>query len=183
MKFFPAFATKYAGWISIYCSVSKVREESKMEYDTRKEARVWQRVQNEKAETNPLLQGDHLPALIMEQMQLSAIYLQLSRLLQGKDGAEFVRLAREARAQAVCVKGILVLINGQSPQIAHMPVQITTVDAVLRSCYGKELRLMKAYENRSGEAEYGPVFARLAQRGQAHCCALLELIGKIGKPK
>ena len=154
-----------------------------MEYDARKEARVWQRVQNEKAETNPLPQGDPLPALIMEQMQLTAMYLQLSRLLQGKDGAVFVRLAREARAQAVCVKGILVLISGQAPQITGAPAQITTVDAALRSCYGKELRLMKAYENRRTEPEYGPVYERLAERGREHCCALLELIGKLGRPK
>ena len=154
-----------------------------MEYDTRKEARVWQRVQNEKAQTNPLLHGDHLPALIMEQLQLSAAYLQLSRLLQGKDGAEFVRLAREARTQAVCIKGILILITGEVPQISTAPVQLTTMEAMLRSCYGKELRLMKIYENRSTEPEYGPVFSRLAQRGQEHCCTLLEMIGKTGRGK
>lgn len=154
-----------------------------MEYDTRKEARVWQRVQNEKMETNPMLQGEHLPALIMEQLQLSAVYLQLSRLLQGKDGAEFVRLAREARTQAVCIKGILILITGEAPQISAAPVQIVTMDAMLRSCYGKELRLMKIYENRSTEPEYGPVFGRLAQRGQDHCCTLLEMIGKTGRGK
>ena len=154
-----------------------------MEYDARKEARVWQRVQREKAETNPVLYGEYLPALIMEQLQLSAAYLQLSRLLQGKDGAEFVRLAREARTQAVCMKGILVLITGQAQQINAAPVQVTTVDAMLRSCYGKELRFVKNCENRCAEPEYGPVFGRLAQRGQEHCCTLLEMIGKTGRGK
>ena len=183
MKFFRAAATKYPPEADIYYRVSADKEEMNMEYDTRKEARVWQRVQSEKAETPPAPQGDHLPAMIMEQMQLSAVYLQLSRLLQGRDGAVFVRLAREARAQAVCIKGIVVLVTGQSPQIAAVPVQIGNVDAVLRSCYGKELRLLKAYENRCAEAEYGPVFTRLAERGREHCCTLLELIGKLGKTK
>ena len=54
---------------------------------------------------------------------------------------------------------------------------------MLRRCYGKELRLLKEYENRCSDAEYGPVFDRLAQRGRDHCCTVLELIGKLGKVK
>ena len=121
-----------------------------MEYDIRKEERVWQRVQSEKREQNAAPRGEHLPALIMEQLQLSSIYLQLSRLLQGKDGAEFVRLAREARANAVCLKGILVLTGKPTPPISTAPAQSSTIDTMLRRCYGRELRLMKEYESRHG---------------------------------
>lgn len=148
-----------------------------MEYDTRKEARVWQRVQSERQEAAPR-QDSHLPALILEQMQLSAAYLQLARHYAGKDGAELMRLAREAKAQAVCLKGILTLIAGQSPETGGMPPQVSTMEAMLRRCYGKELRLAKEYENRCGDGEYGPVFQRMAQRGREHCCTVLELIGK-----
>ena len=154
-----------------------------MEFDTVAEERVWQRVHQEKKEADPARRGEQLPGLIMEQLQLSAAYLHISRLLQGKDGAEFVRLAREARAQAVCLKGILSLLTGGAPQISGGPLQPSSMDAMLRSCYGKELRLLKEYENRRKEPEYGPVFERLAQRGREHCYTLLELIGKTGKGK
>jgi len=154
-----------------------------MDYDTAAEERVWQRVHHTKKDAETAHRGEHLPSLIMEQLQLSAVYLQISRQLQGKDGAEFVRLAREARAQAVCLKGILTLMTGCSPQITGVPMQFSTMDAVLRSCYGKELRLLKEYESRQKDTEYGPVFERLVQRGREHCCTLLELIGKTGKVK
>ena len=154
-----------------------------MEYDIRREERVWQRIQSEKREQNAAPRGENLPALIMEQLQLSSAYLQISRLLQGKDGSEFVRLAREARAGAVCLKGILVLTGKPAPPISTTPAQFSTMDAMLRRCYGMELRLMKEYESRHGDMEYGPVFARLAQRGGEHCGTLLELIGKTGRTK
>ena len=154
-----------------------------MEYDSGKAARVWQRVQGEKKEGQPSPATENLPALIMEQLQLSNAYRLLADRMHGKDGAVLIRLAREANAQAVCMKGIVTLINGFAPRSAGAPQQQSNTDTVLRRCYGAELRLLKAYENRSGDAEYGPVFDRLAARGREHCCTLLELIGKMGKPQ
>jgi len=154
-----------------------------MDYDTQKAARVWQRVQTEKQEMNTAQRGDHLPALIIEQLQLSAVYLQLSRQLPGRDGAVFVRLAREAKGQAACLKGILVLMDGPAAELSCAPAQFSTMDAMLRRCYGKELRLLKEYENRQTDPEYGSVFARLAERGREHCWVLLELIGRIVRPR
>lgn len=154
-----------------------------MEQEISKEARVWQRVQQEKQTPRPQSYGDHLPALIMEQLQLSASYLQLARQFSGRDGAEFMRLAREAKTQAVCLKGILTLMTDQSTEIMGVPPQISAVDVALRRCYGKELQLLKACENHRNDTEYGPVFERMAQRGRDHCCVLLELIGKLGKKR
>ena len=154
-----------------------------MEHEICKETRVWQRVQQDKQTALSQSRSDHLPALIMEQLQLSAAYLQLARQFSGKEGAEFVRLAREAKAQAVCMKGILTLMTDQSPEIVGIPPQFSAVDITLRRCYGKELQLLKECENRRTDAEYGPVFERMAQRGREHCCMLLELIGKTGKKR
>ena len=153
-----------------------------MEYGTGKEARVWQRVQNEKLGAEPCRQAENLPALIMEQMQLSAAYRQLAGRINGKDGAELIRFAREANMQAACLKGIVTLMNGVAPQ-ACSAQQHSNTDAILRRCYGAELRLLKAYENRCSDVEYGPVFERMAARGRDHCCTLLELIGKTAKQK
>ena len=154
-----------------------------MEYDVRKEARVWQRVQQEKQAAEPPRQVENLPALIMEQQQLSAVYRQLAGRMNGQDGTVLIRLAREANMQAACLQGIATLMNGCAPQGSSPMQQQSNTDTVLRRCYGAELRLLKAYENRSGDAEYGPVFDRLAARGREHCCTLLELIGKMGKPQ
>ena len=152
-----------------------------MEYDTRKEARVWQRVQGDKQEAKNPPPRENLQALIAEQLQLSAAYLQMSRQVNGREGAIYMRLAREAKAQAVCMKGILTLTTGQVSAIGPSPVQASPWDVMLRRCYGQELRLLTEYENRRSDPEYGPVFERLSGRGREHCCILLELIGSSGK--
>ena len=153
-----------------------------MDYDTQKAARVWQRVQMEKQEVPVAQRADHLPGLILEQLQLAAAYLQLARQLPGKDGAVFVRLAREARAQGACLKGILALMSEHVPEVSSAPVQFSAMEAMLRRCYGKELRLLKEYEACQTDPEYGPVFERLASRGRDHCWVLLEMIGRIVRP-
>lgn len=143
------------------------------------EARVWQRVHGEKQEPVTPQHSENLPALILEQQQLSAVYMQLSRQSNGQSGAAFMRLAREARMQAVCLKGIVTLMNGHIPAPATAPAQASPQEALLRRCYGKELRLLKAYESRRADPEYGPVFDRMAGRSRDHCCTLLELIGSL----
>lgn len=152
-----------------------------MEYDIRKAERVWQRVQADGQETAASRPGDHLPALIMEQLQLAETYRQLAYRSSGRDGAMYMGLARESKAQAVCLKGILKLVTEKTPEIGIAPQQIVAVDVVLRRCYGQELRLMKEYENRRADSEYGPVYERMAARSREHCCMLLELIGRTGK--
>ena len=153
-----------------------------MEYDTRKAERVWQRVQGEERESTAPRHSENLPALIMEQLQLAEIYRQLAYRCSGREGTMYMGLAREAKAQAVCLKGILKLVTGKNPEIAIPPQQIGLADTVLRRCYGQELRLMTEYENRRGDGEYGPVFERMAIRSRDHCCTLLEMIGKTGQP-
>jgi hypothetical protein len=148
-----------------------------MEIDSRKEARVWQRLQAEKQEGKNQSHGENLQALVMEQLQLSAVYSHLARVCPGRDGAVFMRLAREAKIQALCLKGILKLITGQNPSVAATPPQSSLSEAMLRRCYGQELRLLREYESRCTDTEYGPVFDRMAGRNREHCAALMELIG------
>ena len=145
------------------------------------ETRVWQRVQGEKQETKTSPGYSNLQGLIAEQLQLSATYVYLSRQQYGKDGTTYMRLARESKMQAACLKGIMALTAGQIPAIGVSPAQISSQDVNLRRCYGQELRLYTEYENRRNDPEYGPVFERLANRGQDHCLTLLELIGASGK--
>ena len=148
-----------------------------MEFEGQKAARVWQRVQGQPEQPQNCRCCDHLQGLIMDQQQLTAMYLQLSRQISGRDGATLMRLARESKAQAACMRGVLAISGAQMPSCGPVPAQNGTMDAMLRRCYGQELRLMKEYENRKADAEYGPVFDRMAGRSREHCCALMELAG------
>lgn len=152
-----------------------------MEFDGQKAARVWQRVQGQQTEQPGSKCCDHLQGLIMDQLTLSSMYLQLSRQFSGRDGATMMRLARESRAQAACMRGVLMIAGAQMPGAGPVPVQSGSMDAMLRRCYGQELRLLKEYENRKTDGEYGPVFDRMAGRSREHCCALLELAGGAGR--
>ena len=143
------------------------------------EARVWQRVQQGKEESATPSGTDSLPALIMEQLQLSNVYLQLSRQTGGQSGAAFMRLARESRMQAVCLKGIVTLTNGHLPAPASTPPQASPQDALLRRCYGKQMQNLAEYERRSSHPEYGHIFAGLARQEREHCHLLLEILGSL----
>ena len=147
------------------------------EYDSQKAARVWQRVQGEKQEIPVPPGSDNLQSLIMDQLQLSSMYQRLSGSYGGADGTALMRLAREARTQASCLRGLAVLMLGQKPEVRPAPMHRHALDAALRWCYGQELRLLKEYENRCNDPEYGPVFDRMVQRQREHCCIVLELIG------
>ena len=180
MKNFRRRFTKYGTVARIY---STEKEEMDMEHETLKEARVWQRVHSEKQAADPVRQTENLSALILEQTQLSAAYRQLAGRMQGQDGTMLIRLARESNMQVACLKGIATLMNGFAPQGTSTTQLQSNTDAILRRCYGTQLRLLKIYESRIGDAEYGPVFERMAARGREHCYVLLELIGKTGKTK
>ena len=151
------------------------------EIDSRKAARVWQRVQGEMGEKPVSRSGEGLQALAMDQLQLSAAYQMLSSGGSGATGTTLMRLAREARTQAACLKGLMVLILGQRPDLRPAPMNRTGGEAALRWCYGQEMRLLKAYEERRSDPDYGPVFERMIQRQREHCGAVMELIGGQGK--
>ena len=147
------------------------------ETDVQKEVRVWQRVRQEPQTAAAPQVSENLQGLIMEQMQVSAAYLQLSHRTGGVEATTLMRLARQSRSQAACLKGLHLLVTEEASEARIIPVQKGTMEAMLRRCYGQELRLMKAYEKHSTDPEYGPVFERMAQRAREHCCLILELVG------
>ena len=148
------------------------------ESDIQKEVRVWQRVRQE-AQAAPQLR-ENLQGLIMEQTQLAAAYLQLSHRTGGVEATTLMRLSRQSRAQAACLKGVYALIAEGESEARIVPAQKGTKEALLRRCYGQELRLLQSYEKYSTDPEYGPVFERMAQRAREHCCLVMELIGGFG---
>ena len=149
-------------------------------YDKAKAARVWQRVQGEAA-TNPA-QG--LQGLIAEEWSDAAIYLALSRRVQGSAGATLRKMSQEEQAHMACLKGIYALQGAGRPDIpSPPPTDNAPVATLLRRCYGREMRCLAQYEARASDPEYGQVFARIAQQEWEHCRQILEILGTLTQEK
>ncbi len=149
-------------------------------YDKAKAARVWQRVQNEAA-ADPT-QG--LQGLIAEEWADAALYLSLSRRIQGPQSAILKKMSQEEQSHLACLKGIYTLQGAGRPQIpAPPPPDKAPVGTLLRRCYGREMRCLAQYEARAEHPEYGQIFARMAQQEREHCRQLLELLGSLPPEK
>lgn len=148
--------------------------------DPAKAARVWQRVQAE----NPTVRPEQgLVELIAQEWSDAATYLQLSRRFQGKESAILRRMFEEEQAHTACLKGIYTLITGIHPTVRAVPPPENDPEQILRRCYGREMRCLAHYEQRSGDPEYGHVFSRLADQEREHCRLILELLGNLKKKK
>lgn len=144
--------------------------------DKAKAARVWQRVQGDAAE-NPTrgLQG-----LIAEEWVDAAVYLSLSKRVQGNAANVLRKIGQEEQAHMACLKGIYTLQGAGRPDIpAPPPMDRAPVSVMLRRCYGREMRCLSQYEARANDPEYGQIFARMAQQEREHCRQILELLGSL----
>ena len=142
--------------------------------DPQQAGRVWQRVRS-----GDRLSDRELQTMICEAWTMASTYLKLSRQLSGRAAATLRRLYEQQQANAACLKGIYSLITGTHPAVKALPVQGQEPTAVLRRLYGKSMQALANYEAKAGDGEYGPVFARLADREKDHCRILLELIGNL----
>ncbi len=148
--------------------------------DKAKAARVWQRVQGD-ATANPTrgLQG-----LIAEEWADAAIYLSLSKRVQGNAANILRKIGQEEQAHMACLKGIYTLQGAGRPDIpAPPPIDRAPVSVMLRRCYGREMRCLAQYEARANDPEYGQIFARMAQQEREHCRQILELLGSLPTDK
>ena len=127
-------------------------------------ARVWQRV---------------LPTAPQEQQSLQMLLRQLSQDLAflkqlSKTGEEATLglLIREYTGQLHCLKGILILTGGTVPRTAPT----CPPDHSLRRCFDGALQRLGAWQLRSSDPIYGPVFRDLAHQTQHHCRSIAELL-------
>ena len=145
-------------------------------FDKAKAERVWQRVQGD-AVTTPTrgLQG-----LIAEEWTDAAIYLSLSKRVQGNAANVLRKIGQEEQAHMACLKGIYTLQGSGRPDIpAPQPIDRAPVSVMLRRCYGREMRCLAQYEARANDPEYGQIFSRMAQQEREHCRQILELLGSL----
>lgn len=132
--------------------------------------RVWQRVQG-------TAQEDPLPPAVLQAQALAGACGRLSRHFRGRE-AELLRMRTALLRQADCLQGIHYLRTGQrltmpAPASAQEPA-----DALLRRCVAQCLRLADALRRASGDPEYGPALAAMAEETTNHLQLLLELAGK-----
>ncbi|MBQ3491755.1 MAG: ferritin-like domain-containing protein [Oscillospiraceae bacterium] len=145
-------------------------------YDKAKTARVWQRVQGSVAE-DPT-RG--LTGMIAEEWADAAVYLSLSRRVQGNHAAILRKMGQEEQAHMACLKGIYTLQGTGRPDVPQPPaMEKAPVSVMLRRCYGREMRCLAQYEARANDPEYGQIFARMAQQEKEHCRLILELLGTL----
>ena len=141
--------------------------------DHEKQVQVWQRVHAQKPQ--PKEQG--LLAMIAQEWTDAATYLQLSRVLSGKDSQVLRKMYEQEQAHAACLRGIYTLTTGKRAGAFTPKLTPDTPEQILRRCYGREMRCLARYEQRAADPEYGPVFQRLAEQERAHCHMILELLG------
>ncbi len=139
--------------------------------------RVWQRVRG----TEPSSTEENLAALIAAEWEDAATYLQLSRKLTGKESAILHKMCEQEQAHCSCLKGIYTITTGTTPTLPKPQPVHGHICEILRSCYGREMRALNAYDTRSQDPEYGHVFARLREQEQEHCRLILQLIGSMSK--
>ena len=150
-------------------------------FDQQKAARVWQRVQQAQPREKEPGHLEELPEWLMNEWTMAAIYRQLASGAQGTAREILGQLARQEQKHGACLGGIHVLTTGERYRFQNpKPVKEPT-ERVLRRCYGMHLRSMKAYEDRTGDPEYGQIFAELARQEREQSMAVLEVLGGVGK--
>ena len=140
------------------------------------EQRVWKRVRGESA---PAPEG--LQALVAAAQSEAAVYLMLSRQLQGREKALLRRLFEEEQTNAAMLRGIHRLITGQTLAVRTPSPEPEIPESALRKCYGRTLRAAESYESRVSDREYGCLFSAMAQREYQHLSVIAEILGILGR--
>ena len=144
--------------------------------DAEKAAQIWKRVRSQAPDPHS---SAAMQAMITEERTDAVIYLTLSRTLPGRNGVLLRQMSEQEQSHIACLKGIYALITGEKAAMPRIFPPAQSPEITLRSCYGREMRSLAAYESRSSDPEYGPVFAHMALQEQEHCRKLLEIIGSL----
>ena len=143
-------------------------------YDPQLANRVWQRVQQrapEQPDTAPLL------ALITQAWENAAACMTLAKVSQGREASIFRKIFEQEQATARALRGIYILQTGTVPAQPAMKNTNEITAARLRRCCTSAMNAARAFEQRSGDPEFGPVYQLLAQRQRENWLLLLEIIG------
>ena len=128
-------------------------------------ARVWQRV------LAPAPQEQQTLHSLSRQLSLDHGYLK--QLAKDNDDRLLGLLVQEYLGQLHCLKGILMLSAGNLPRntVSRPP------DHSLSRCFDHGLQRLAAYQLRTSDPVYGPVFRDLAGQTEHHCRCIVQLLG------
>lgn len=124
-------------------------------------SRVWQRVHPPEFREPRTLQ------MLLQQLNQDSAFLR--QLSKAKDHP----LLQEYSRQQHCLRGLLILTGSNLPKSSPAFPR----DHSLSRCYDHALQRLAAYQLRSSDPVYGPVFRNLAQQTEYHCRLITELLG------
>ena len=127
--------------------------------------RVWQRVLTTEPQEQQTLQ------MLIRQLQLDILYLK-HRAKAGDDSVPGL-LIREYTGQLQSLRGIVRLVGGNLPKDPG-----GAADHSLSRCFNHALQRLGAYQLRSSDPVYGPVFRDLARQTEQHCRYVAQLLGQ-----
>ena len=142
--------------------------------DPAMEQRVWKRVRADEPAAPTGLQE-----LAAAEQSEAAVFLMLSRQLQGREKALLRKLFEQEQAHGAVLRGMHSTMTGNRLAVRTSPPQPETPETALRKCYGRKLRALAEYESRRSDREYGMVFCHLARQEQEHCAMILEILGNL----
>ena len=147
-------------------------------FDAEKAARVWQRVQS-REEAGPM--KPDFGTLIRQAQEQAACYRALSRVLPGKNPERMREFWRQQQRAGDCLKGICRISGIPIGPGAGTQVRTGSLGTMLESCCHGERRLVAEYYARTGDPEWGRVYAHLAAEAVQRCAVLLEILGAAGR--
>ena len=139
------------------------------EFDEELEKRVWQRVRGQEQQT--------LQALAAAEKSSAAMYLMLSRMMQGRQKELLRQLYHRERDHSRYLNGISILRDGKALTARAVPPEGQRIEHMLRRCYAGCLKAAEEYESRATDREYGHIFARMAREEQENGAMILEILG------
>ena len=141
------------------------------EFDEELEKRVWQRVRGQEP-GQPSLQ-----ALAAAEKSSAAMYLMLSRMMQGRQKELLRQLYHREQNHSRYLNGVSILRDGKALTARPAPPEGQRIENILRRCYSGCLKAQREYEKHSLDPEYGPIFARMAREEQENGAMVLEILG------
>ena len=139
------------------------------EFDEELEKRVWQRVRGQ----------EQLPLQSMAAAEKSsaAVYLMLSRLMQGRQKELLRQLYHREQNHSRFLNGISILREGKALTARPTPPEGQRIEQLLRRCYAGCLKACQEYEKYAADPEYGHIFGHMAREEQENGRMILEILG------
>ena len=140
------------------------------QFDEELEQRVWQRVRGQSPQQS-------LQTLAAAERSSAAVYLMLSRMMQGRQKELLRQLYHREQNHSRYLNGISILRDGGALSARPSPPEGQKPENILRRCYAGSLKAAREYETLAQDPQYGGIFARMAREEQENCAMILEILG------